>query len=91
MFYKKAAFKNFAIFIGKHLSWSLFLINLQACKPATILQDICERLVLNLLIQSESNNRKNRRMQIRIQRRIQNPVKNLRWSFLQKYLIVFNR
>ena len=26
-FYKKAIFKNFAIFTGKHLCWSLFLIN----------------------------------------------------------------
>ena len=24
--------KNFVIFTGKHLCWSLFLINLQACK-----------------------------------------------------------
>ena len=26
MFYKKAALQNFAIFTGKHLYWSLFLI-----------------------------------------------------------------
>ena len=26
MFYKKAFLKTFAIFTGKHLSWSLFLI-----------------------------------------------------------------
>ena len=30
VFYKKAAIKNFEIFTGKHLCWSLFLINLQA-------------------------------------------------------------
>ena len=30
MFYKKAVFKNFAIFTGKRLYWSLFLIKLQA-------------------------------------------------------------
>ena len=29
VFYKKAVLKNFAIFTGKHLCWSLFLINLQ--------------------------------------------------------------
>ena len=30
MFYKKAVLKNFAIFTGKHLCWSHFLIKLQA-------------------------------------------------------------
>ena len=29
MFYKKSVLKNFANFTGKHLCWSLFLINLQ--------------------------------------------------------------
>ena len=28
VFYEKAVFKNIAIFIGKHLCWSLFLIKL---------------------------------------------------------------
>ena len=32
VFYKKAV-KNFAIFTGKHLSWSLFLTKLQAFRP----------------------------------------------------------
>ena len=31
MFYKKAVLKNFSIFTGKHLCWSLFSIKLQAC------------------------------------------------------------
>ena len=35
---KKAVLKNFAKFIGKHLCWSLFLINLQTYKPATLLE-----------------------------------------------------
>ena len=30
VFYKKAVFKNYSIFTGKHVSWSLFLIKLQA-------------------------------------------------------------
>ena len=30
MFFKIDALKNFAIFIGKHMCWSLFLIQLQA-------------------------------------------------------------
>ena len=30
---KKAVLKNFAIFTGKHLCWSLFLVKLQAFRP----------------------------------------------------------
>ena len=33
MFYKKAVLKNFAIFTGKHLWWSLFLTKLQDFRP----------------------------------------------------------
>ena len=33
---KKAVLKNFAIFKGKHLCWSLPLIKLQAIRPATL-------------------------------------------------------
>ena len=36
VFYKKAVFKNFAIFTGKHLCWSLFLIKLQALWRGTL-------------------------------------------------------
>ena len=38
MFFKIGALKNFAIFTGKHLCWSLFLIKLQAfrCFPMNI-------------------------------------------------------
>ena len=35
---EKAVLKNFAIFTGKHLSWSLLLIDLQASRPATFLK-----------------------------------------------------
>ena len=35
---KKAVLKNFAIFTGIHLCWSLFLIKLQAFRPATLLK-----------------------------------------------------
>ena len=35
---KKAALKNFAIFTRKHLCWSLFVIKLQARRPATLLK-----------------------------------------------------
>ena len=38
VFYKRAVLKNIAIFSGKHLSWSLFLINLQAFR---LLQHSC--------------------------------------------------
>ena len=34
MFFKTGVFTNFAIFIGKHLYWSLFLIKLQDWRPA---------------------------------------------------------
>ena len=37
VFLKNGALKNFAIFTGKHLYWSLFLIKLQAFRPATLL------------------------------------------------------
>ena len=35
---EKAVFKNFAIFTGKNLCWSLLLIDLRASKPATFLK-----------------------------------------------------
>ena len=37
-FIKKAALKNFAIFTGKQLCWSLFLMKLQAFRPASLLK-----------------------------------------------------
>ena len=40
-FYKKTALKHFAIFTGKYLCWSLFLIKLQALKPPTLLKRDC--------------------------------------------------
>ena len=49
---KKAVLKNLAILIEKYLCWSLFLINLQAYKPATLLQRDCNAgafLLLNTL------------------------------------------
>ena len=38
MFIKICVIKSFAIFTGKHLCWSLCLIKLQACRPATLLK-----------------------------------------------------
>ena len=35
---KNAVLKNFVIFTEKHLRWSLFLITLQAFRPATLLK-----------------------------------------------------
>ena len=50
--YKKAVLKNFAIFTvrtGKHLCWSLFLIqNMAKFLRALILKNICERLLLKI-------------------------------------------
>ena len=40
---KKAVLKNFAIFIGKHLRWSLFLIKLQTFRKIQLFScDYCE-------------------------------------------------
>ena len=36
VFYKKAAFKNFAIFTWKHLCWGPFLTKLHTWRPATL-------------------------------------------------------
>ena len=38
MTFKINVFKNFAIFTGKHLCQSLFVIKLPACKPANLLK-----------------------------------------------------
>ena len=36
--FQRGVLKNFAILIRKHLCWSLFLIRLQAFRPATLLK-----------------------------------------------------
>ena len=36
---KKVVLKNFAIFTGKHLCWTLFLIELKARRSATLLKE----------------------------------------------------
>ena len=38
MFFKITVLKNFKIFTGKHLCWSLFLIKFQSWWPATLLK-----------------------------------------------------
>ena len=38
IFIEISVLKNFAIFTGKHLCWSLFLRNLQVLKPASLLK-----------------------------------------------------
>ena len=48
VFYKKAVLKNFAIFTGKHLCWSLFLIKVKAFSTP-ISKSICEGLLLVIL------------------------------------------
>ena len=35
LFFEIVSLKHFAIFTGRHLRWGLFLINLQAVRPAT--------------------------------------------------------
>ena len=36
---KKKVLKNFRIFTGKHLCWSLLLMKIQAFKPVTLLKE----------------------------------------------------
>ena len=57
------------IFITKRVQHSCFAVNIAKFLKESILKDICERLLLNLI-----DNR----------RRIQNPLKHLRQSFLRK-------
>ena len=38
IFCKKASLRDFASFTGEHLCWSLFLIELQTCRPAALLK-----------------------------------------------------
>ena len=41
---EKAVFNNFAIFMGKHLCWSLLLIDLRDSRPATFLKgEYCKK------------------------------------------------
>ena len=55
VFCKRAVFKDFVIFIRKHLCWSLFLIKLQA-RPATLLRrDSHTSLLLWILSNFQEN------------------------------------
>ena len=38
MYFRISVLKKFAMFTRKHLCWSLFLINMQAWRPATLLK-----------------------------------------------------
>ena len=38
MSFKNDVFKNFEMFTGKQLSWSLFVIKLLACNPTNVLK-----------------------------------------------------
>ena len=73
-------------FIAKRLQYRCFPVNNATFLKTSILNDICKRLILNLLTQSINNNRKNRDVFTVVlrddnRRRIQNPVKHLRWCF----------
>ena len=52
VFYKKTALKHFAIFIGKHLLWSLLLMKFQASKflRTSSSNKICEHLLLFVVL-----------------------------------------
>ena len=49
VFYEKTILKIFSLFTGKHLCWSLFLIqNSAKFLRAPILKNICEQLILKM-------------------------------------------
>ena len=48
---QKAVLKSFAIFTGKQLCWSLFLIKLQAFSPASLLQRDSAQVVSLCILQ----------------------------------------
>ena len=45
MFFKIGVLKNFVIFTGKHLRWSLFCIKQQAFRPATLMKQTPSQVV----------------------------------------------
>ena len=49
---EKAVFKNFAMFTGKHLCWSLLLIELHASRPATFLKRDSSTAVFLCILQN---------------------------------------
>ena len=46
MFFKIDVLKNFEIFTGKHLCWSLFLTKLQGFRPKRRLQHRCFPVII---------------------------------------------
>ena len=50
MSFKADVFKNFSIFTGKNLCWSLFAIKLPACKPANLLKRDSKTSVFLLIL-----------------------------------------
>ena len=56
IFFKKGVLKNFAMFIGKHLCWSRFLIKFQCCRHAFLfknkLQHSCFYVIIAKLLRA---------------------------------------
>ena len=72
-------------FITKRFQHRCFPVNIVKFLKTSILKDICERLLLNFLIQNGRNNRKNRDLfRDDNRRRVQNSVKHVSWNLLQK-------
>ena len=95
---KKSVLKIFANFTKEHLCWSLFLIMLQAFRPAILLKRDYSAIVLVKLAKIlRTSNLKNicERLLLTLpsqapksnkQKCIQNPVKDIRWSVLRKQI-----
>ena len=52
IFFKTNVLKNFAIFAGKQLRWSLFLAKLHAWRPATLLERDSNTCILQWILQN---------------------------------------
>ena len=50
LFCKKGILKNFAVFTGKHLCWSLFLIKMQSFRPVNIAKFLRTRIMKNICV-----------------------------------------
>ena len=52
IFFKVGVFRSYAIFAGKYLRWSLFLITFQSFSPATLLKKNSNKGVFLLILQN---------------------------------------
>ena len=78
MIFKIGVLKNFAVFTGKHLCWSLFLITLQVWWPETLLKSDSNAGVFLSVLRNFKNCFFNRIPPVRHQSRHQSTLLSLR-------------